>query len=846
MNTVLKAFQQEAVNNAVAVLTECLSDLARIRSHPQYEQERQQVIAYKGTLLFEAPTGIGKTLMAGAVVEQLSLNHRILWFWFAPFAGLVEQAARTLRREFSGLRVKDLSADRNAQDLRPGDAFVTTWASVAVSDTNTRNARRKTEHAPTVDALVAYAKAQGFHIGVVIDEAHHGFLKQSQAFSFYKDVLAPDVTILATATPKDSDVEAFRRRNELEHIYRISISRQQGVAARLLKDGVKVAVFKAEDEVRGLIDFQKTALYSGVETHRELKRQLEAANVHMTPLLLVQADSEEGSIETITQWLKDFGFRDEQIRSHTAQEPDPHLLSIAHDETVEVLIFKLAVATGFDAPRAFTLVSMRTARDADFGLQIVGRILRVDRRLQRLPSIPEPLRYGYVFLADQRGQTGLLSAADRINSIRDELSPAAPVISVVAVDPSFEFGLQQPYIYTERDQMILPLREFVPSRRAETDTPASGSGASRPLSVLATDDELSLENLLLGAMGLFDADGSAEKFSLDSGQSVQLHSQTQARYHLYRYRLRDDLDFPKKFKKAVVSLNRGSIVRDIVARFPFDERVLAITQRSATNILMEELEIFERRKETPKLMQAMLAQSEIDRLAQVTLFEADPHGMVDVRDLHNALEQRLREEFSRAGWLHMLDAQSVRDSLHKILALRPDALRKAIDEALYNHIEIIDAEPIPSEIQSATPLAPSRLNVYRVYPDDLNSWERAFAEKLDSDVTGTVKWWHRNPARKTWSVSLPLLGQPNFYPDFVVGVRDRVKGDGILLIETKREINDGRGNAQTKAQAEHPVYKRVMMVYWQNEQRWYVVEYDPITDKNFLSREFRYELLSVY
>ncbi len=42
-----------------------------------------------------------------------------------------------------------------------------------------------------------------------------------------------------------------------------------------------------------------------------------------------------------------------------------------------VLIFKVAVATGFDAPRAWTLVSVRPNRGRDFGLQIVGRIMRV-------------------------------------------------------------------------------------------------------------------------------------------------------------------------------------------------------------------------------------------------------------------------------------------------------------------------------------------------------------------------------------------------------------------------------------------------------------------------------------
>ena len=56
-------------------------------------------------------------------------------------------------------------------------------------------------------------------------------------------------------------------------------------------------------------------------------------------------------------------------------------MGLANNERVEVLIFKMAVALGFDAPRAFTLVSMRAAKDEDFGVQLLGRILRVHRRL---------------------------------------------------------------------------------------------------------------------------------------------------------------------------------------------------------------------------------------------------------------------------------------------------------------------------------------------------------------------------------------------------------------------------------------------------------------------------------
>jgi type III restriction enzyme len=100
------------------------------------------------------------------------------------------------------------------------------------------------------------------------------------------------------------------------------------------------------------------------------------------------------------------------------------------DEQKEVLIFKVAVALGFDAPRAFTLVSMRGAKDTDFGIQVVGRILRVHSKLQgpTLESkLPELLRNGYVFLADAANQSGLVQAGDKINAIQQRTFPRLPI-----------------------------------------------------------------------------------------------------------------------------------------------------------------------------------------------------------------------------------------------------------------------------------------------------------------------------------------------------------------------------------------------------------------------------------
>src|SRR6185437_6084335 len=126
------------------------------------------------------------------------------------------------------------------------------------------------------------------------------------------------------------------------------------------------------------------------------------------------------------------GFAPEAVRVHTADEPDPDLIALANDPQVEVLIFKLAVALGFDAPRAFTLAALRGARDVDFAVQVIGRIVRVHALLQGRRDLPDALDYGYVFLANAQSQEGLLDAGAQINALTTQ-APALGTQSVFTV-----------------------------------------------------------------------------------------------------------------------------------------------------------------------------------------------------------------------------------------------------------------------------------------------------------------------------------------------------------------------------------------------------------------------------
>ncbi|WP_232700236.1 DEAD/DEAH box helicase [Brevibacillus daliensis] len=846
-----KDFQREAINHATTLLSDALQELSRLKRNDDFISQKNVVVSHKGYLLFEAPTGTGKTFMAGKTIEQISRNFKVIWLWFAPYTGLTEQAAQVIRTQFRFLRDKDISSDRTIEDLKSGDIFVTTWANVAVSNSETRKVRTNSEKMPAIDGLIEYARSQNYFIGVMIDEAHHSFKENTQALNFYQNVIKPDITILATATPKDKDIESFKEVNQIKNIHHVSISRDQGIKAGLIKKGIKVGVFKAQQNIENLIDFRSTALRCGVETHNEIKAILESIESGIKPLLLVQVDSNDESITTTKRWLKELGFNEDNIRTHTADEPDPHLAAIAHDETVEVLIFKMSVATGFDVPRAFTLVSMRNNRDADFGIQIVGRIMRVDRRLQVLSNLPEELHFGYVFLSNKESQTGLISAADRINQIKDELSPLSPSVDVVVLDNGVNFVVDGQVTLnisdTDLDRAtrteISTPNNLIPT---ENDDYSHGS-KDFPITIVSPQGQLSI---FFGGTTSFHVKEDKQHFRLENEDNSKNEGPNNNKVSLthkhYYYGLRKDLDFPRKFKTAVFSLNSGSIITSIVERFRFDERVLVASQQNATKILMESIEIFASTKDRPKEINAILAQKEIDRLAQITLFESDKDGMIEVRSLHHELEKRLKKEFEQLGWIHMLKPETIRQSLHKILVLKPNVLKQATHEALREHIETIDTDELPAELICDNKLEPSRFNIYGVFPDDLNSWERALAEQLDNDLDGTIKWWHRNPVKKSYSVRIPIPGHPDFHPDFIIGVNGRTKGEGILLVEVKRIINDEKKNSQIKSQTDHPDYKKVMMLFWEDNERWMIVEYDEDKDKNILDRVFRLTHMKEY
>ena len=804
-------YQKEAKDNALSIFRYALQ---QIEAAPD-EANRRQAAAYNGCVLIQAPTGSGKTMMAGMIAEEFAREAKIVWFWFTPFAGLVDQASIALKKQFGGLRVRDIQGDRLAMGTRSGDVFVCTWAAVAANNEKARRLRCDGDLSLSLDSLIPSLRELGFHIGVVVDEAHHTFSGATEAVRFYTEVVQPEFTLLITATPDDKDVDKFKRTTGIAELHRVTVSRQDAVDAGMIKVGIKSVAYLAPDDQKALVDFPMAALADAKAVHERIKLELKNVGINLMPLMLVQVATSEkdDDVARARENLKLLGFREEAIASYTAKEPSDDLLAVALDETKEVLIFKMAVALGFDAPRAFTLVSMRGAKDTDFGIQVVGRILRVHRRLQGR-EVPELLRNGYVFLADAENQTGLTGAAGKINAIRTGLSEISPYTMVVNIA-----GQNQVQIVRNGQSTMLPVE---PSPATQHDL-SQGSVVGN----YVANGSLSgaMQNVLDGfvlAMPEVQTEQTRRIAATLSGAS---------RFNLKISGL--------KFKTERMPLGTDALLACIGGKIAIGERELNEGRRAKTTVIRREEEIFTRTVIDTKY-QARISEAEIARRAQRVLFEPD---YLDPRDLHAVLIKRLQSEYEARGFES--DERDLELVLDLILVAFPNLIRQAARECAAQYAELMDTSPLPDNIELLSGARTSRLNIYGVMPPDLNRDEISFAEMLDSDLSGTVEWWHRNEPRKPWSIGLILPSGAQYFPDFVVKVNGRALGDGLLLAEVKGDHLLNSSDTLDKVLASHKLYKRPVMLVQEDSGRFMTIRQDA-NGKNAPDQIFRLDLMAGY
>jgi type III restriction enzyme len=807
----LADYQLEAV-------TALQSTISRVADHIDTRPDHRREIALKsGAMLLQAPTGSGKTLILGRTIEGLigALPMKTVWFWFAPYAGLVVQTRDALSEQCPGIRLRELATDRAVGGLRDGDVFVQTWAAVAANNKDARKVRRTREDGLSLDDMLVLLRESGVAIGVVIDEAHLNFgASAGAAAKFYLDALQPDFTLLATATPNDEKLEAFERAAGVEVESRVVVARDRVVEAGLNKRGLMLGYLRMNPGDEAFIDFEQATLTAGWTQHRQICERLSDKGIGLTPLMLVQVEDQasggEDPVKRVREKLLEInGIRDEMIAVHTSGEPDADFHMLAYDDSKQILIFKVAVATGFDAPRAWTLVSVRPNRGAAFGLQIVGRIMRVHPLLRSGHGSDDLLDRGYVFLTDPDMQAGLSAAVDELKAVRQSLTVLSDQLDIVEYGASASANLLSDV------------------HRASAYIPQPPSNAEERQERLA----LLIYEGIIGA-DVAAMDSAAIDHAIVAGETARVASQTPLFGNLPQqdapaiplapkvskltpYPLRLELGVPEALWQerplGYAELNDPAFIDEIAAEFCNRSSLLAqIHQtRRAASMSLRDLFLADEEREISLSLRVSNA-----RIAEKAQQAFQLNDSVDPRLLERALIEALRVRAFEQG-IEFSD-QDLRRTIQMAAMREPDALLLALKQAQGKRVHVDANEPIPNPLFDVEGADPAAKAAHGIFPGGMNKPERAFAEFLDTDQSGAVSWWLRNPENVTWATRMILPTGQRFFPDFAVGIKGRSTRDSVALVEIKDDGVDGRLHSDKnvlKIQVQHREYRNVFWTY---------------------------------
>jgi len=351
-------------------------------------------------LVFKAPTGSGKTIVMAEFLKRLvddrEIKKSLSFIWTAP-RQLHIQSREKLEKYFEESRVLKCSFFEDLQDRKIDENEILFFNWESVNKRNKNTIVRENEQEFYLSKVLERTIEEGREIILIIDEAHHHATSEISQ-RLIKDI-EPKLTIEVSATPviknPDEMVNVPLEEVKAEGMVKKAVVLNEKFI-NLLKEGkIKTELSSGSEEL--VID-------ASLKKRKELLDAFQKEKVNINPLVLIQLPDRIGQLEDtmkgrVIRILKDkysistengklaIWLSGEHINKENVEK---------NNSEVEVLIFKQAIALGWDCPRAQILTLFREWHSPIFSIQTVGRIMRM----------PEPdkghyqndiLNYGYVY-----------------------------------------------------------------------------------------------------------------------------------------------------------------------------------------------------------------------------------------------------------------------------------------------------------------------------------------------------------------------------------------------------------------------------------------------------------------
>ncbi|MEI7589998.1 MAG: DEAD/DEAH box helicase family protein [Deltaproteobacteria bacterium] len=391
MNINLKNYQEKAVGELIATFKTLLT-----------KEEQKKVC------VFQAPTGSGKTLMTAKFIEEIIREvpeMDLCFVWISIGKGELHlQSKKSLERVFGGAPRVSLVEEEftgGRERIIRNEVVVVNWEKLRSKERETgdwKNILMKDGEKLNFRDVLSKTREQRKVI-MIIDESHIG--ATAERTNELRDEINADVILEMSATPRITPDPRDLARGTAGYVF---VEPKDVIDEGMIKK--ELIINEKIDEITdNEADSQEVVLEIAYKKRLELKKLFEVEKSNINPLVLVQiptAEAGEDKIKAVKKFLADKGITERKdghgngkLAIWLAEKKSETLDWISEpDNEIEFLIFKQAIDTGWDCPRAHILVKFRESRSETFEIQTVGRILRMPEQKH---YASEDLNRGYIY-----------------------------------------------------------------------------------------------------------------------------------------------------------------------------------------------------------------------------------------------------------------------------------------------------------------------------------------------------------------------------------------------------------------------------------------------------------------
>lgn len=373
----------------------------------------------------QAPTGSGKTIIMASLIEDIYCGSTItkpdsnepakifqpqpeaIFVWLSDSPALNLQSKEKIDLKADKIRLEQCveikEEDFDMEVLKDGHIYFLNTQKLSV--TGKLGIHSDTRQYTIWETLDNTARDKANHLYFIIDEAHRGMTQPKQASNAntimqrfikgsQKHGMRPMPVIIgmsATAARFERLVDNCPNSSRES----VKVPAEQVRFSGLLKD--KILVTYPED----ITKYNETAVLQAATKEwlkkcdhwKQFSREQHYKNVD--PVFVIQVEKGNGKevsktdLNNVLKTIEDVqgeGFHEHEvvhtfgsvsdivINGLTVHHIEPE--RIADDHRIKVVLFKEALSTGWDCPRAETMLSFCTAEDATYIAQLLGRMVR--------------------------------------------------------------------------------------------------------------------------------------------------------------------------------------------------------------------------------------------------------------------------------------------------------------------------------------------------------------------------------------------------------------------------------------------------------------------------------------